>query len=116
MNRKEEWRKEAGENVSQNESKVRKLFRFPGQSKLEVCLALALITVADPDLLIKGEGRGGWCGHPDPEIRPQFGLKIRGGEAGPPGPLPWIRHWKSLHSFAKSSFPPTSSSKLRYFF
>ena len=83
MNRKEEWRKEADENVSQNESKVRKLFRFPGQSKLEVCLALALITVADPDLLIKRGG--GWCGHPDPEIRPQFGLKIRGGGGGPPG-------------------------------
>ena len=41
MNRKEGWRKEAGENVSQNESKVRNLLRFPGQSKLEVCLALA---------------------------------------------------------------------------
>ena len=67
--------------MSQNGSKVRKLFRFPGQSKLEVCLVLALI-VSHADLLIKGGG-GGWCGHPDPEISPQFGLKIRGG--GPPG-------------------------------
>ena len=47
-------------------------------------------------------GGGGWCcGHPDPEISggpvsqkcfqpfgPQFGLKIRGGGAGPPGALP----------------------------
>ena len=52
LNRKEGWRKEAGENVSQNESKVRNLLRFPGQSKLEVrqCLFVqllhALITVA----------------------------------------------------------------------
>ena len=31
---------------------------------------------------------------------PQFGLKIRAGEAGPPGPLPWnawIRHCNVRH-------------------
>ena len=30
-----------------------------------------------------------------------FGLKIRG--AGPPGPLPWIRHWRcyDMEQFAK---------------
>ena len=65
------------------------------------------ILVADPDLQMGGRGgrgllspdpgmRGGDRGllSPDPGMgggRPQFGLKISGG-AGPPGPLPWIRH------------------------
>ena len=54
--------------------------------------------MANPDLQIRGEGRG--SGHPDHKIRgwpglkkfffwpfgPHFGLKIRGG--GPPGPSP----------------------------
>ena len=61
-----------------------------------------------PDLQIRG------CGHPDPEVKglggrggcggrspknffrpfgPQSGLKISGGEADPPKPLPWIPHW-----------------------
>ena len=101
MNRKEGWRKEAGENVSQNERKVRKLFRFPGQSKLAVCLALALITVSHADLREKEGG-----GHPDPEIRWAGGhspkkffsalrasvwSKNKGGGVGgrgPPGPSP----------------------------
>ena len=57
---------------------------------------MALLSVADPDLQIRGRP-----GHPDPEITgegrgvkkeffrpfgPQFGLKIGG--AGPPGPTP----------------------------
>ena len=49
--------------------------------------------MADPDLQIRGGGGGG--SHPDPEIRgavSHFGREIRGG-AGPPWPLPWIRHW-----------------------
>ena len=57
------------------------------------------LTAADPDLQISGMGGGGWGSHPDPEIRgrpslkknffrPQFGLKIRGRGAGPPGPSP----------------------------
>ena len=61
--------------------------------------------MGDPDLQIRGRGRGG---RPDPAIRgegvggavseiffrplgPQFGLKIRG-RPGPPGLLPWVRH------------------------
>ena len=37
------------------------------------------------------EGGGG--GHSDPEINgPHFGLRMRGGGGGPPGPLPRIRH------------------------
>ena len=61
-------------------------------------LTSTLLTVADPDLQIRGSGGG----HPDPEIRGRPGLikkffgpsglslVIRAG--GPPGPLPWIRH------------------------
>ena len=57
-------------------------------------------TVADPDLQITG----GRSSRPWDEARavlkkyifrpfgPQFGLEIRGGGVGPPGPLPWIRH------------------------
>ena len=55
----------------------------------------------DPDLEIRGEGTqssipldkgGGVVQSPKKFFfGPQFGLKIRGG--GPPGPLPWIRHW-----------------------
>ena len=38
-------------------------------------------------------GRGGGGGHSDPEINgPHFGLRMRGGGGGPPGPLPRIRH------------------------
>ena len=60
------------------------------------------MVAADPDLQIRGEGRGGGC-HLDPEITggpvsnffpalwPQFCLKIRGGGGGAPQPLPWIR-------------------------
>ena len=53
----------------------------------------------DTDLEIAGGGGGS---HPEeggqsPKkifwlFGPQFGLKIRRGEAGAPGPLPWIRH------------------------
>ena len=50
----------------------------------------SLIPVADPDLHIRGGG------HPDPEVRGGgglkktffFGLKIREGGTGPPGPSP----------------------------
>ena len=63
---------------------------------------MAGYAVADPDLQIGG---GGGASHPDFEIRggsglqkqifrpfgPHFALSIRGGEGGPPGPLPWIR-------------------------
>ena len=73
-----------------------------------------LNTVADPDLQIGG-GWGEGLSHPDPPIivggvvlkfffrpsGPQFGPKITrwggGGEnAGPPGPLPWIRQWNRM--------------------
>ena len=52
---------------------------------------MAKYAVPDPDLGVMGGGGGGWS----PKnffgpSGPQFGLKIRG--AGPPGPLPWIRH------------------------
>ena len=43
---------------------------------------------------------------------PQFGLKIRAGEAGPPGPLPWnawIRHCNVRHP----NFNDFSRYKLR---
>ena len=54
---------------------------------------------ADPDLQIAG-GEGG---HPDPEIRGgELGLqKINGGR--PPGPLPWIRHWRWWATPARTS-------------
>ena len=68
-------------------SLLRTVSFVPGQIKR--------LPVAEPDLQIKGEGRGG--GHPDPEIRgtgsshkkifstlPQFGLKIREGGLDPP--------------------------------
>ena len=62
--------------------------------------------MANPDLQIKGWG-GGWGGvHPDPEIAVGGCMKkhffsalqasvrsknkVGGGEAGSPGPLPWI--------------------------
>ena len=56
---------------------------------------MTIITVADPELQIRGGGGGG--GHTDPEIRegvrslkkffgPQFGLKIKGSPS-PPGPF-----------------------------
>ena len=45
-------------------------------------------TVADPVLQIRGEEGGGLFRL----FGPQFGLKIRGGGASPPGPLTWIRH------------------------
>ena len=54
-------------------------------------------TVADPDVQIRwGGGGAGADGLRNPEIR----------KAGPPGPLPWIRHWNitchkyfHIHSF-----------------
>ena len=45
-------------------------------------------TVADPVHQIRGEEGGGLFRL----FGPQFGLKIRGGGASPPGPLTWIRH------------------------
>ena len=64
-------------------------------------IGIVWTTVADPDLQIRGGGEGGGD-HPDPEIRggavssknffrpfgPQFGLKIRGCSAPPPGSSP----------------------------
>ena len=59
---------------------------------------MTIITVADPELQIRGGGGGGG-GHTDPEIReegcglskkffgPQFGLKIKGSPS-PHGPFP----------------------------
>ena len=53
----------------------------------------------DPDLEIRGEGRGrssrplekgGLQKNFFRSFGPQFGLNIRG--RGPPGPLPWIHH------------------------
>ena len=54
---------------------------------------VAMFTVPDPDLEIRGEGRGergGERGDGLPKIR--AGEEGNGGP-GPPGPLPWIRHW-----------------------
>ena len=52
-----------------------------------------MFTVPDPGLEIRGEGRGE-RGRERGDGLP----KIRAGEEGnggpgPPGPLPWIRHW-----------------------
>ena len=68
------------------------------------------MTVADPDLQIRGAGGG----HSDPEIMgegggaglekkirsfgPHFGRKITGGPR-PPGPLPLFRHFMNETSF-----------------
>ena len=54
---------------------------------------VAMFTVPDPDLEIRGEGRGergGERGDGLPNIR--AGEEGNGGP-GPPGPLPWICHW-----------------------
>ena len=61
--------------------------------------------VPDPDLEIREARsfrpprRGGGGGAVSKKIffrpfKPHFGLKIRGGGSGPPGPLPWIRYWR----------------------
>ena len=70
-----------------------------------VGVCLCCYTVPDPDLELRGAGRGGARssrpldkGEMGPVSKkffrpfgPQFGLKIRGGP-GPPGTVPWIRH------------------------
>ena len=78
-----------------------------------VCHAVA---VADPDLQIRGRGGGGWPSPPCDTggggclnffflpFEPQFGLKIRRGGTGPPGALPWIRHWVRPGRGCSSSF------------
>ena len=62
--------------------------------------------MADPALQIRGSGEGGeqGGGHPDPEIRGLFGLKIKAG-AGPQAPpldsplFFFLTFVSSLHSF-----------------
>ena len=52
-----------------------------------------MYAAADPELRIRGSSLQKknffW------PLGPKFGLKISGG-GGPPGPLPWIRHWYEL--------------------
>ena len=61
---------------------------------------MTIITVADPELQIRGGGGGG--GHTDPEIREVGAVSKKIFRASiwsknkrkpePPWPLPWIRH------------------------
>ena len=44
--------------------------------------------MVDPDLQIKGGGGGGGTGVSKNFFWPQFGLRIIGGNPGPPGPSP----------------------------
>ena len=80
-----------------------------------------LVPVADPDLQIR-EG-GGVVSPPPPKKK--WGVEGRGlwvsvwskheGEARPPGPLPWIRHWILKGKEEKSSIKTaylTHSSKM----
>ena len=73
-----------------------------------------------PDTDLEIRGGGGWSSRGGASLQkkffwpfgPQFGLKIRAGEAGPPGPLPWnawIRHCNVRHP----NFNDFSRYKLR---
>ena len=85
------------------------LLFFPGRALPPSWSITFLITVPDPDLETREEGRGRSSGpwdKGDPVSKMFFSalralVLSKNKRDGPPGPLPWIRHWINAKSFVK---------------